>query len=122
MAGSADANLLVASVYADDALHTRATAHLQRVDRLRATVPAVLEAFIAVRRKGGSQQALIADLAKRFDIEQQAVLETAARALDEGLIGTPFDAYHAAEALLRGERLHTADKELLASEFPTIRY
>ncbi len=122
MVGSADANLLLAAVDPQDALHARARSHIHAHGRLRASVPAVLEAFIVLRRRGASLQALVARLNEHFDLDDAGSLQTAAWALDKGLLRTPFDAYHAADAHRRGEPLHTADQELLASAFPTIAY
>lgn len=120
--GSADANLLYAFAVADDALHARARAHMQRVGRLRASVPAVLEALRVVRKRGGTCQRFIGILHETFDIDELATIQTAAQALDKGVLRTVFDAYHAAEAHLRGEPLHTADRELLESTFPTVEF
>lgn len=121
MAGSADANLLLAAIEPSDALHARAVAHLSKVGRLRASHAAVLETMMVLHRRG-RQTSLVLMLEKHFDLDNREVLRSAADALDRGLVKTPFDAYHLADALARGEPLHTADKELLVSAFPTVAY
>jgi predicted nucleic acid-binding protein len=49
-------------------------------------------------------------------------MRSVAYALDEGDVKTAPDAYHLLSALSRGEPLHTADKELLESEYPTVPF
>lgn len=122
MAGSADANLLIAFAHEDDALHARARSHVAQVGRLRASVPATLEAFVVQRRHGRPQQELLARLSQHFDLDEEATLWVAARALDESLVATPFDAYHLADAHVGRSHLHTSDQRLLRTEFPTVPF
>lgn len=116
---SADANLLVAYALETDALHTRARHHMANVGRLRASSPAVLEAMTVIHRQRLRQGDFLAALADAFALDEPETFATAALALDKGILKTPFDAYHAADAHLRGLPLHTADDELLKSAFPT---
>src|SRR5687768_15087034 len=98
MSGSADANLLLAAISSVDALHQRAKSHLRRVGRLRASVPAVLEAMMVTWNRRGLQQQLLAELDLHFELDQRETLFAAALALDRGTLSTVHDAFHAAEA------------------------
>jgi predicted nucleic acid-binding protein len=122
LTGSADANLLVAYARPIDGLHARAQAHVAQVPRLRAGTLAVLEAFHVARRERVVLWDFLGALEQAFDIDELETLRAVAHAVDGGAIKTPFDAYHLLSALARGEPLHTADQELLASEYPTVAF
>lgn len=122
MTETADLNLVLARILPNDALHERAKRHLGRVGRLLVPFCVGLELlFVASRFDFTRVQALGAAEA-HFDVERRNVLYTAAEALDSKEIGTAFDAVHLADALHRGGHLHTADKKLLASVYPTEEY
>jgi predicted nucleic acid-binding protein len=103
-------------------LHGRAVAHLARVGSLRATVPAMLETFQVLRRGGVTLAQALGAFERAFILDQPELLFAIARALDTGLVKTAFDAFHLAEASRAGGALHTADRELLASAYPTVPF
>jgi predicted nucleic acid-binding protein len=118
MTDRADANLVLAVIKPQDALHTRAVKHLGR-SRLLVPFAVGIELLMICKKHGLLHEELIDLTEDRFDVENLVALRTAARALDKGRITTVFDAIHAAEALAAGARLHTADAKLLRSGFPT---
>lgn len=119
MSGLADLNLVLAALQSDDALHRRARDHLAREGRLTIPLSVGIELLLGARsRKTRCIDALTA-CDPWFEVEARDVLATAAVALDERRVASVFDAVHLAEALHRGERLHTADEALLRTRFPT---
>lgn len=119
MTDTADLTLVLAAIVPGDALPQRAGRHLQRSPRLLIPFSVGVELlFVAKRFDLGFVQSLGAAEA-RFDLESRDLLYTAAEALDAGDVGTVFDAVHLADALHRGGKLHTADRALLATAFPT---
>ena len=120
--GSADANLLVAYANPIDTLHQRARAHMGRVGPLRATLPAMLEVLHVLGKGGANLVQVVGALDGPFLLEDIEKLFAVARTLDEGLVKTAFDAYHLVEASRAGGALHTADRELRASAYPTVPF
>jgi predicted nucleic acid-binding protein len=118
MSDTADLNLVLARILPQDALHARAVKHLKRANPVVPFAVGLELLFVARRFKFTCVEALGA-AEGHFQIEGREVLFTAAEALDSGEVSTVFDAVHLADALHRGGRLHTADKQLLKSPFPT---
>jgi len=119
MTDTADLNLVLARILPGDALHARSKRHLQGAGRLTVPFSVGLESlFVASRFEFTCVEALGA-VEGHFDVEGRNVLYTAAEALDAKEISTVFDAVHLADALHRQGKLHTADKQLLKSAYPT---
>lgn len=119
MTDTADLNLVLARILPADALHNRAKQHLRRSGRLVVPFSVGLELlFVSSRFQFTCVEALGAAEA-HFEVEGRNVLFTAAEALDTKEIKTVFDAVHLADALHRDGNLHTADKELIRSAYPT---
>ena len=119
MTDTADLNLVLARILPNDALHERAKRHLRASGRLVVPFSVGLELlFVASRFEFTCVEALGA-MEGHFDVEQRNVLYTAAEALDAKEIPTVFDAVHLADALHRNAKLHTADKQLVKSSYPT---
>lgn len=121
-AGLADANLVIAALIEGDALHNRATEHLECHGRLTVPLSVSIELLLGARSRGTSCVEALAAWDARFEVEHRAVLYAAAEALDERAVPSVFDAVHLAEAALRGTTLHTADERLHRSSFPTTRF
>jgi hypothetical protein len=122
MTGHADANLVLATIKPDDALAERAKSHLVKTGTLQVPFAVGIELLLIAKKHRLLHEEVI-DLAEaQFEVERLATLRTAARCLDEGRIKTVFDAVHAAESFHAGTTLHTADKSLLASGFPTVGF
>ena len=57
-----------------------------------------------------------------IDVLRIDVLRTAAQALQDGVVTSPFDAIHLSEALHRRTVLATADEALWKTRFPTEKF
>lgn len=121
MTGLADADLVAAIVKSKDHLKARATKHLATV-QVRVPFSVGIELLFVAKKHGIAYVDFLGAASVHFDVDNIDVLLTAAEALDAGEIGTVFDAVHAAQALLDGVTLHTTDRRLLASPFPTQRF
>ena len=122
MTDTADLNLVLARILPGDALHDRAKRHLKHVGRLLVPFSVGVELlFVAARFKFTCVEALGA-VEAHFEVEGKNVLYTAGEALDANEIPTVFDAIHLADALHRDVTLHTADKKLVASLYPTTEF
>ena len=122
MTETADLNVVLGRILPGDALHERAKQYLKRHSRLLVPFSVGVELlFVASRFEFTCVEALGA-VEAHFDIEADEILYTAAEALDAKEISTVFDAIHLADALHRGGHLHTADKKLLSSAYPTIEF
>lgn len=122
MTGLADASLVIAALQPRDALHARAVEHLRVHGRLLVPMTVAVELLLGTRARKGSCVDLITAAELHFDIEGREVLLIAAAALDDGTVATVFDSLHLAEALSRGSSLHTADDDLLRTDFPTVPF
>ncbi len=122
MTDTADLNLVLALIKPSDALRDRAVRHLRSRGRLLLPFSVGMEFLFVAKRFGiGSVESLGA-AEGHFDLERRDVLYTAAETLDSREVATVFDAVHLADALHRGGSLHTADKKLLRTAFPTERF
>lgn len=119
MKGLADTNLVIAALQDADPLHARAIAHLREQGRLVVPLSVGIELLLGARAKSSVCVDVIAACDAWFDVESRDVLLTAARALDQGMVKTVFDAVHLADALHRQVPLHTADAALQRTPFPT---
>lgn len=122
MPGLADANLVLAAIAPDDALHARAVRHLGEREPLVVPFSVGIELLHVSKRRGVPLSSLLVTVAERFILEREDVLFTAAEAVDAGDVPTVFDAVHLADAWSRGEPLHTADARLHRSPFPTVPF
>ena len=119
MTGIADANLVLAAVNDKDALHARAARHLAAHRDLAVPYSVGIELLLIAKKHGVSHVELLAAAEEHFTLENADVLYTAAEALDAKEVATVFDAVHLSDAFHRKEALHTADKALVKSAFPT---
>jgi hypothetical protein len=119
MTDTADLNLVLARILPGDALHDRAKHHLKRVGRLLVPFSVGVELLFVASRFRFTCVEAIGAVEAHFEVEGRNVLYTAGEALDAKEIPTVFDAIHVADALHRDARLHTADKKLVASVYPT---
>jgi predicted nucleic acid-binding protein len=122
MSGIADANLVLAVINPKDALHRRGTDHVREHRSVQVPFSVGIELLLIAKKHGHAYLELLRAVEACFEVERRAVLFTAAEALDTGEVRTVFDAVHLAEALHRGERLHTADEDLWATAFPTTAF
>lgn len=122
MTDTADLNLVLATILPKDALKNRARRHLSRHSDLVVTYPAGIELLFVAKRFGLGYVEVLGTAETHFSVENREVLYTAAEALDSRELTTVFDAIHTSEALHRGGSLHTADRKLLATAFPTTRF
>lgn len=120
MPGSADTNLVLAAVDALDSLHARARKHLQANGPLRVPVSVGIELLQVAYKRRENAVGLLAQAARDFDVDAFDLLAIAARSMDRGM--TPMDAVHLADAVLRREPLHTADKRLHKTPLPTVAW
>jgi hypothetical protein len=119
---TADLNLVLAVIKPSDALQRRARRHLAAGGRLLIPFSVGLELlFVAKRFRLGFVESLGA-AEGHFDLEGRDVLYTAAEALDSGEVPSVFDAVHLADAYRRKGSLHTADRALLRTSFPTTAF
>jgi hypothetical protein len=119
--GLADADLVAAVVKPSDHLKERALEHRRRND-LIVPFSVGIELLFLAKKFGVPFVAFLGSASTHFEMDRADVLLAAAEALDNGEVATVFDAVHASQALLDGTRLHTTDKRLLASPFPTTRF
>ena len=119
MTDTADLNLVLAAILPEDSLRKRALAHLEGSPRLTMPVSVGLELLMVAQRFELPHVAALGAAEGRFEVEGRDVLYSAAEALDAGDVKTVFDAVHLADALLRGGKLHTADRALQRTSFPT---
>ncbi|MFQ6013349.1 MAG: PIN domain-containing protein [Thermoplasmata archaeon] len=122
MTGTADLNLVLAVVKSKDRLRDRAVRHLERFGPLLVPFSVALELLFVAKRFGLGYVEILGATEAHFDLERREVLYTAAEALDAGDVKTVFDAVHLADAFHRGGALHTADRELLQTAFPTVGF
>lgn len=122
MSDTADASLVFAVLSPDDALHARALGHLSRSPDLTVPLTVSIEILHGAHRRGLGLVPLLMRMDREFQIEAKTLLLVAAQAVDEGRVNGVFDALHAADAVARGGRLHTADERLLRSGFPTVPF
>jgi len=118
MSGLADADFVTALVKTKDHLQERARKHARR-HALRVPFSVGIELLFVAKKHGVAFMDFLGAASLRFDIDGIDLLLTAAEALDQEEVRTVFDAVHAAQALHDGERLHTTDRRLLDSSFPT---
>lgn len=122
MTDTADLNLVLGRILPDDALHERATSHLEEVGSLTVPFSVGMELlFIAHRFEMGHVEALGAAEA-HFELEGAPMLYTAGEALDAEEVDNVFDAIHLADAFHRDGSLHTADEALHGTPFPTVGF
>lgn len=119
MTDTADLNLVLARILPKDALHKRADKHLRRTGHLMVPFSVGVELLFVASRFDFTCVEALGAMEGHFDVENRNILYTAAEALDAKEIPTVFDAVHLADALHREGHLHTADKQLLASAYPT---
>jgi hypothetical protein len=119
--GLADADLVTAIAKTSDHLKTRAEAH-RRAHDLRVPFSVGIELLFIARKHGVPCVDFLGAASVHFEVDRTDVLLAAAEALDQGEIGTVFDAVHAGQALLDRTALHTTDERLLKSPFPTVRF
>lgn len=123
MTDTADLNLVLAVLLPDDALEERAAAHLADLGAAPLVPFSVgIELLFICKKHGLGYVEALGAAEGRFDVEGRDVLYTAAQALDDGDVPTVFDAVHAADAMHRGGRLHTADRRLVEGPFPTVQF
>lgn len=115
----ADLNYVLASIKEDDALKKRAEKHARASGRPLVAFATGIELLFWCRKHGEPFLDYVERCAIEFDLEKPDVLLSAARALQEDGLASPFDAVHLAEALLRGARLVTADERLWKTRYPT---
>lgn len=118
----ADLNLVLAVLKEDDALKERAHRFLAGKARPIVTSAVGLELLLWCRKHRLSYVDWLDQTLERFEVENAPVLLTAAQALREGRVASPFDAVHVAEALHRSAPLATADEALWKSGFPIERF
>lgn len=116
-----DLNVVLAAILPEDALKERVERHLRRHDRLSVPFSVGIELLLVAERWGLPRVAAVGAVLERFDLENSAILLTAAEALDTREVPTVFDAVHLADALHRGGRLHTADARLAQTPFPVVK-
>lgn len=118
----ADLNLVLAVLKGQDALKERAAACLRK-----SGVPVVVTYSVGIellfwcRKHGENYLDAMALCAKNFAVEKADQLLTAAFALQNDGLDSPFDAIHVAEAFHAGTVLVTADERLrkrVAGRYP----
>ncbi len=122
MNGSADTNLVLALINADDALHERARRHVATAGRLRMPLSVGIELLQVARKKDLPALELLGHAARDFDVDQLDLLAIAAKSMARGEVTSPMDAVHLADAFLHGTPLHTADRKLQKTAFPTMAW
>ncbi len=122
MTDTADLNLVLGRILPEDSLHRRAKRHLEAVGRLVMPFSVGVELLFVAHRFDFTCVEALGAAEAHFEIEAAKILYTAAEALDAKEIATVFDAIHLADALHRGGNLHTADRRLIASVYPTAEF
>lgn len=122
MRETADLNLVLAVVAPRDPLRERALTHLSKSGPLLVPFSVGIELLFVAKRFGLDYVDAIGAAGTHFDVENEDVLLTAAEALRDEDVGTVFDAVHLADAYHRGGTLHTADRGLHRTDFPTVGY
>jgi predicted nucleic acid-binding protein len=118
MTDTADLNLVLAIILPQDRLKSRTEAHLASGKRLLVPLTVGIELIAVAHKHGLRPVEAVGAVTGRFEVEKKELLFAAAQAIESGEL-TTFDALHAADAYIRGVRLHTADKKLRESAFPT---
>ena len=109
----ADLNFVLALLKSDDDLKQRAQAHVRK-----SPVPIVVPYSVGIellfwcRKHGESYLDAMALCTKNFAVDKSDELLTAAHALQNENLDSPFDAVHVAEAFHAGTVLVTADEKL----------
>lgn len=122
MAALADLNLVLATIKEEDALKRRAEKWLASNGPARMTFATGIELLLWCRKHRLHYVDHVDRAIERFETEGTEVLRTAAQALQDGAVRSPFDAVHLSEALHRGMPLVTADEALWRTKFPTERF
>lgn len=119
----ADLNLVLAVIKEDDPLKERAEGFLEEAPvRPRVPFAVGVELLLWCRKYGVSYTGSVGACVHAFETEQADLLATAAHALEEGEVDSPFDAVHLASALHGGVRLVTADEGLWGTGYPVEGY
>lgn len=118
----ADLNLVLATIKDEDALKQRAERYVAARKRATMTMATGLELLLWCRKHRLHYVDYLDRAFDRFDAEGVEVLRTAAQALQDGVVTSPFDALHLSEALHRGTVLATAGEALWRTRFPTDRF
>lgn len=114
----ADADLVAAIVKPSDHLKKRAEAAL-REGGVDVPFSVGIELLFVAEKHGIPYVDFLGAAARRFAMDGAEILFTAAEALDQGDVGTVFDAVHAATAFHANTELVTTDRRLHKSPFPT---
>lgn len=118
----ADLNLVLAIVKEEDALRRRALAYMKAHPRPSMTFATGIELLLWCRKHRLHYVDYLDRALESFEGEKPEVLRTAAQALHDGSVASPFDAVHLAEALHRGVPLATADEALWRTRFPVEKF
>lgn len=118
----ADLNLVLAVIKEEDALKARAAKFVRTRGDLIMTFATGIELLLWCRKHRLHFVDYVDRALESFPSERPEVLRTAAQALHEGQVTSPFDAVHLADALHRGTTLATADEALWKTRFPTERF
>jgi predicted nucleic acid-binding protein len=119
---TADLNLILAVIKPRDALRERAMRHVRGEESLLIPFSVGIELLFVAKRFGLGFVASLGAAEAHFQVESRDLLFTAAEALDSGEVATVFDAVHLADAFHRGGALHTADRALQRTSFPTVPF
>ncbi|HUR69435.1 MAG TPA: hypothetical protein VM370_09330 [Candidatus Thermoplasmatota archaeon] len=117
----ADLNLVLAAIKDEDALKARAERYVASHNATM-TMATGIELLLWCRKHRLHFVDFLDRAAERFEMEGIGVLRTAAQALQDGVVTSPFDAIHLSEALHRGTVLATADEVLWKTRFPTEKF
>jgi PIN domain nuclease of toxin-antitoxin system len=117
----ADLNLVLATIKEEDALKRRAEQYVAKNPAVM-TLATGIELLLWCRKHRLHYVDYLDRAVALFDAEGVEVLLTAAQALQDGIVTSPFDAVHLSEALHRGTVLATADEALWKTRFPTERF
>jgi predicted nucleic acid-binding protein len=119
----ADLNLVLATIKENDSLGSRAAKFLEGTPVAPVVPFAVgVELLFWCKKYGENHVHAMGACVRCFNVEKADVLLTAAHALQNEGLDSPFDAVHLAEALYAGVKLVTADEALHATKYPTRRY
>lgn len=117
----ADLNLVLAAIKEEDALKARAERYLAKRAALM-TFATGIELLLWCRKHRLHYVDFLDRAMSRFETERPEILLTAAQALQDGAVSSPFDAVHLSEAMHRSVPLATADEALWKTRFPTERF